>query len=89
MQCIYQPADMAEGELLRQILSERRIHCHLSGQYLQGAIGELPVQGLLGLWVPADDADLACELIRSWQQAEPAMPHSDDPEQQPDYEPLS
>ena len=89
MLCIYQPADMGEGELLRQILAERHIHCHLSGQYLQGAMGELPAHGLLGLWVPAEDADLARELIHSWQQAEPMMPDSDEPEQQPEHEPLA
>ena len=88
MLCIYQPADMSEGELLRQILTERHIHCHLSGQYLQGAIGELPAHGLLGLWVPAEDADLARELISSWLQAEPIMPDPDEPEQQPEHEPL-
>lgn len=89
MLCIYQPADLTEGELLRHILMERHIHCHLSGQYLQGAIGELPAHGLLGIWVPAEDADLARELISSWQQAEPVMPQSDDPDQQPEHELLA
>lgn len=89
MLCIYQPADLTEGELLRGILADRHIHCHLSGQYLQGAMGELPAQGLLGLWVPAGDAELARELINSWLQAEPVMPDSDDPDQQPEHELLA
>ncbi|TVP87987.1 MAG: DUF2007 domain-containing protein [Pseudomonadaceae bacterium] len=74
MLCAYHPRDMIEGELLRQMLAEQHVPCHLSGQYLQGAIGELPVHDLLGLWVQPEDLGLARELIRDYQSATPIFP---------------
>lgn len=74
----YRPQDMAEAQLLKQLLTDHRITCHLSGEYLQGGVGELPAMDLLGLWVPAQDLGLARELISDWQQAIPLMPEMDD-----------
>ncbi|MBL4832927.1 MAG: DUF2007 domain-containing protein [Pseudomonas sp.] len=78
MLCAYRPLDMSEAQLLRQILTDHRINCHVSGEYLQGGMGELPAMDLLGLWVEPADLGLARELIRDWQQAIPIMPELDD-----------
>ncbi|WP_373184996.1 DUF2007 domain-containing protein [Halopseudomonas sp.] len=78
MLCAYRPGDMSEAQLLRQLLTDHNINCHISGEYLQGGIGELPAADLLGLWVPAEDLGLARELINDWQQATPLMPEMDD-----------
>ncbi len=78
MLCAYHPQDMSEGELLRQVLASHHINSHLSGEYLQGGIGELPAFGLIGLWVAAADLGLARELISGWQQATPIMPEMGD-----------
>jgi|TARA_R110001606_G_scaffold399282_1_gene583583 hypothetical protein len=69
---------MSEAHLLRQMLNDHQVTCHLSGEYLQGGIGELPAMDLLGLWVTAQDLGLARELIHAWQQATPIMPEMDD-----------
>lgn len=78
MLCAYRPMDMSEAQLLRQVLANHDIDCHISGEYLQGGVGELPAADLLGLWVPAQDLGLARELISAWQQATPIMPETDD-----------
>lgn len=77
MLCAYHPLDMAEAQLLEHLLNDHHIGCHLSGQYLQGAVGELPALGLLGIWVAAEDLGLARELISDWQKATPIMPDMD------------
>ncbi|MFN3580018.1 MAG: DUF2007 domain-containing protein [Pseudomonas sp.] len=77
MLCAYHPMDLSEAQLLKQLLDQHHIACHISGQYLQGAVGELPAMGLLGLWVSPEDLGLARELIRDWQQATPIFPDMD------------
>ncbi|WP_394241687.1 DUF2007 domain-containing protein [Halopseudomonas laoshanensis] len=77
MLCAYQPLDMAEAQLLQHLLKDHHIGCYLSGQYLQGAMGELPALDLLGIWVAAEDLGLARELISDWQTATPIMPDMD------------
>lgn len=78
MLCAYKPQDMSEAHLLQQVLTDHHINCHLSGEYLQGGMGELPAMDLLGLWVAPEDLGLARELIEDWQQATPIMPEMDD-----------
>lgn len=77
MLCAYRPRDMSEAQLLRQVLTDHHINCHISGEYLQGGMGELPALDLLGLWVDPADLGLARELIHDWQQATPIMPEMD------------
>ncbi|AQZ94957.1 DUF2007 domain-containing protein [Halopseudomonas phragmitis] len=83
MLCAYNPRDLIEAELLKQLLSSHHIRCHLTGQYLQGAVGELPAHDLLGLWVEPADLGLARELINDWQHATPLDDEFDDPESEP------
>lgn len=78
MLCAYKPQDMSEAHLLRQLLADHHINCYLSGEYLQGGMGELPAMDLLGLWVAPEDLGLARELIGDWQQATPIMSEMDD-----------
>ncbi|MFO7705281.1 MAG: DUF2007 domain-containing protein [Halopseudomonas sp.] len=77
MLCAYHPQDMVEAQLLSHLLEEHHIGCHVSGQYLQGAVGELPALDLLGIWVAPEDLGLARELINDWQHATPIMPDMD------------
>lgn len=71
MQRIYRPADMAEATLLAGVLADHHIRCHVSGGYLQGAIGDLPVHDLLGLWVADEDVNRSTELVYAYLGASP------------------
>ena len=62
-----------EAQCLKDFLEGRRIPCFIGGQYLSGAVGELPAVGLLGLYVDDIDAGLARELIRSYLKATPIV----------------
>ncbi|SDH91695.1 Putative signal transducing protein [Pseudomonas benzenivorans] len=71
MQRIYEPQDLLEAELLLGMLASEGIDAHLTGQHLIGAIGELPVCGLLGLLVEDRQAERAHGLIAAYNAAQP------------------
>lgn len=71
MQRIYEPQDLLEAELLQGMLASEGVVAHLTGSDLMGAIGELPVCGLLGLLVEDDQAERACRLIAEYNAAQP------------------
>ncbi|MGH8354969.1 MAG: putative signal transducing protein [Pseudomonas sp.] len=71
MQRIYEPQDLLEAELLQGMLASEGVAAHLTGTHLMGAIGELPVCGLLGLLVEDDLAERACRLIAEYNAALP------------------
>lgn len=71
MRRVYEPENLFEAEMLVGMLASEGITARLSGQHLLGAIGELPVAGLLGLLVMEDQAQRASELIAAYNQAQP------------------
>jgi hypothetical protein len=71
MQCVYRPADLAEAIVLKSMLADHNIDCHISGQYLQGAAGDLPVHDLLGLWLSDNDVGHSSQLINDYLNASP------------------
>jgi hypothetical protein len=71
MQRIYEPADLMEAELLVVMLASEGVSAHISGRHLLGAMGELPVAGLLGLQVADPQAERAQQLIAGYNSAQP------------------
>ncbi len=63
MMKIYSPQNPMEAECLKDMLTSHHIHSHVSGTFLQGAVGELPTHDLLGLHTDIADANRAKELI--------------------------
>jgi len=63
--------DLAEADLLCAMLADHHIPSHVSGRYLQGAIGDLPVHDLLGLWVQDEDQARSEQLIQQYLSATP------------------
>ncbi|KRW58604.1 putative signal transducing protein [Pseudomonas sp. TTU2014-080ASC] len=79
MQRIYEPQNLMEAELLQGMLASEGVETYVSGQHLLGAVGELPVSGLLGLMVDDEDVSRARALIAAYNAAQPL----------PDDEPVS
>lgn len=71
MQRIHEPVNLGEGELLVAMLASEGIRAHLFGQHLLGALGELPVAGLLAIGVEDADAPRARGLIAAYNAAQP------------------
>ncbi|MNT18669.1 hypothetical protein D3C72_1538840 [compost metagenome] len=81
MQRIYDPENLLEAEMLIGMLASEGIQVHLVGRDLMGAIGDLPVHGLLGLAVADEQADSARQLIAAYNTAQPLA--GDEPESIP------
>ncbi|MGJ7551042.1 putative signal transducing protein [Pseudomonas sp. CC120222-01a] len=81
MRRIYEPENLLEAEMLLGMLVSEGIEVHLVGRDLIGAAGELPLQGLLGLAVPDQQAEYARQLIDAYNGAEPLA--GDEPESHP------
>jgi hypothetical protein len=71
MRRVYEPADLMEAELLVVMLASEGVSAHISGRHLLGAMGELPVSGLLGLQVDDVQAERAQQLITGYNAAQP------------------
>ena len=67
MQQLYQAADRIEAQLIRDLLERHRIETRVFGDYLTGALGELPADIYPTLWVVEDDdVPRARELLQRW-----------------------
>ncbi len=58
MQCLYQARDRVEAQLLLDFLQRHRIDAVVFGDYLAGAVGELPADICPALWL-LDGQDLS------------------------------
>ncbi|QVM92234.1 DUF2007 domain-containing protein [Pseudomonas entomophila] len=73
MQRIYDPENLLEAQMLVGMLASEGVEVHLVGRDLMGAVGELPMQGLLGLAVPDEQAGYARQLIDAYNAAQPLV----------------
>lgn len=67
MKRIFQASNLIEASIIQGFLEQCGIQVHISGFYLQGGIGELPVSGLVSLWVEDDQFDQARQLLKEYQ----------------------
>lgn len=81
MQRIYEPRDLLEAEMLIGMLAGEGIEAFLNGRHLIGAVGELPVSGLLSVMVADEEAERARLLIDEYNGAQP-LP-GDEPDSYP------
>lgn len=81
MRRIYEPQDLIEAEMLIGMLASEGISVHLCGWHLVGALGELPLGGLLGLLVDDAEALRAQALIAAYNAAQPLA--ADEPDSIP------
>jgi len=69
MRTVYEPASAVQAHVLQDVLRQHGITSFVSGEHLQGAIGELPAGSLVRLLV--DDADWAParRALEEWERA--------------------
>lgn len=71
MKKVYEAENLFQAQLLKDQLEDRGIEIFIQGSYLQGALGELPVNTFPTLWVIEDeDESLAKDLLKQWEQSE-------------------
>ncbi|APE97282.1 TPA: DUF2007 domain-containing protein [Pseudomonas putida] len=69
MRRIYEPENLLEAEMLVGMLASEGVDVQLVGRDLMGGVGELPLQGLLGLAVADEQAEYARQLIDAYNDA--------------------
>ncbi|MGQ0801437.1 MAG: putative signal transducing protein [Pseudomarimonas sp.] len=67
MRAVYQAENLFDAHLVRGRLASEGVDAVVTGEYLAGAMGELPVAGLLAVWVDDDDCTAALELLAAWK----------------------
>lgn len=78
MQHVYTSSNPVEAHMIVHMLEQEGIKAFLHGEYLQGAIGELPANDFIKILVIDDDYENARTLIAEWEKTQPA----------PDYNPV-
>ena len=73
MLIIYRAANIAGAHLIRQLLEAADIPAFIQGEYLQGAVGELPTNTEILVHVADEDGDAARAVIDEWESAEPVV----------------
>lgn len=77
MKLLYQAANAVEAHILQGYLQQEGLNVLVLGEYLQGAIGELPAAGLVRLMVEDDQYDTARAAIARWEAARPGSGDGD------------
>ena len=68
-QRVYQAANSFEAGLVQGLLQQSAVLVQLSGQYLAGAAGELPLTDIgVQLWVPLQQFHVAQQIINQYLQ---------------------
>ncbi|NLC60007.1 MAG: DUF2007 domain-containing protein, partial [Gammaproteobacteria bacterium] len=83
MKSIYQAAHGVDAHMVRALLEQAGIPAQVRGEYLQGALGELPVNGMVTVWVAEADAAQAREVVGRWEQSVPEERPGEDDSLQP------
>jgi Putative prokaryotic signal transducing protein len=81
---IYRAANIADAHLIRQMLEAEGIHAFIQGEYLQGAVGELPANTEILVHVGDDDYAAARAVVERWENAD-VEAIEDDAEDAPQY----
>jgi Putative prokaryotic signal transducing protein len=77
---IYRAANIADAHLMRQLLENEGIPAFIQGEYLQGAVGELPANTEILVHVADENAEAARVIVDEWESAEPVVMEDDLPE---------
>jgi hypothetical protein len=71
MQIVYRAANLADAHLLRQLMEAEGIPAFVQGEYLQGAVGELPANTEVLVHVPDEHVEAARAIVDDWDNSEP------------------
>jgi hypothetical protein len=74
----YRAANIADAHLVRQMLEAEGIPAFIQGEYLQGAVGELPANTEILVRVSDDRYDDARAVVAEWESGEPMAFDDDD-----------
>lgn len=77
MKIVYRANDIIEAHIVAGMLRASDIETHVGGHYLQGAVGDLAMDGFANVLVEEDDYDAAISIVREYD-ASAAQADTDD-----------
>jgi|TARA_B110000238_G_C16067388_1_gene413359 hypothetical protein len=69
MKTVLHALNSLEPHIIKGLLESEGIMSNIVGEFLQGTMGELPVNDLIRVVVSEDDYEKAAEVIDNWRQA--------------------
>jgi len=75
---IFSATSTTEAYLLKGLLAKHGIVAEVSGHYLQGAFGELPVANMIQLLVDSNDEQRARDILDRYERGEYAIEDDSD-----------
>ena len=69
MKTVLHALNSIEANIIKGLLESEGITSQVVGEYLQGAIGELPTNDLIRVVVDESDYDNARSIIENWRAA--------------------
>ncbi len=69
MKTVLHALNSLEAHIIQGLLESEGITSNITGEYLQGAIGELPATGLIRVVVDENDYEQATQVIDNWREA--------------------
>lgn len=67
MQIVYNAENLIDANLVRDLLEQAGIKSFVNGEYLSGAMGELPAHGLVTVSVSDPDQEKASAVIQEFR----------------------
>lgn len=68
---VFEAANLVEAHMVQDLLRQQGLSARIEGEYLQGAMGELPARGLVRVVVEEVDAAAARQAIAEFEAAQP------------------
>lgn len=69
MKTVLHALNSIEANVIKGLLLSEGISCEIFGEYLQGAMGELPASGFIRIVVEDNDFANASTIIENWREA--------------------
>jgi hypothetical protein len=83
MHVVYEAENLIDAHLVRGRLQGEGVDAFVRGEFLAGAMGELPVSGLVAVCVVSEDVERAHALLAEWRQGD-AQAAAEDDDHEPD-----
>lgn len=73
LKTLYEASNAVEAQMLVDLLKQQGFAAQVQGAHLPGAMGELPLGGLVRLVIAAEDHARARAVIDAWETSQPAQ----------------
>ncbi|TWI05920.1 putative signal transducing protein [Luteimonas cucumeris] len=75
---VYDAAHSTDAYLVKNLLEQEGLASYIRGEYLQGGLGDIPVNGMMQVCVDAADVRRARAIIDAWNSSSAAFADDDD-----------